>query len=193
MTALEYKGQRVITTAMLAEAYQTDIANVRKNFSNHQNNFVNGVHYFYLDGDELREFKRYVNNIHVAPPSAAHLYLWTERGANRHCKILDTDKAWEQFDHLEETYFRVKTGNVLPGPKPEALQYLGHLANYLKVQRRIMLDSGCSPQEVAAMDKMTCQSFGVAVPAYLGEPRGLDRYEQLFLKFMSEHALPDGE
>ncbi len=37
-----------------------------------------------------------------------NLYLWTERGANRHCKILDTDKAWEQFDSLEETYFRVK-------------------------------------------------------------------------------------
>ncbi len=36
------------------------------------------------------------------------LYLWTERGANRHCKILDTDKAWKQFDNLEETYFRVK-------------------------------------------------------------------------------------
>ncbi len=40
--------------------------------------------------------------------------LWTERGANRHCKILDTDKAWEQFDNLEETYFRAKEKNLPP-------------------------------------------------------------------------------
>ena len=33
------------------------------------------------------------------------LYLWTHRGASRHCKILDTEKAWEQFDNLEEAYF----------------------------------------------------------------------------------------
>ena len=192
MTALEYKGQRVITTAVLAEAYSTDPRHVSNNFTRNKGKFVEGKHYFYLFGDELKTFKG-THLLDDCLATVSHLYLWTERGANRHCKILDTDKAWEQFDHLEETYFRVKTGNVLPGPKPEALQYLGHLANYLKVQRRIMLDSGCSPQEVAAMDKMTCQSFGVAVPAYLGEPRGLDRYEQLFLKFMSEHALPDGE
>lgn len=189
MTALEYKGQRVITTAMLAEAYGTTEDNIRRNFGRNRGKFTEGKHYFHLEGEELRSFR----SNRTISPVVNQLYLWTERGANRHCKILDTDKAWEQFDHLEETYFRVKTGNVLPGPKPEALQYLGHLANYLKVQRRIMLDSGCSPQEVAAMDKMTCQSFGVAVPAYLGEPRGLDRYEQLFLKFMSEHTLPDGE
>jgi len=36
------------------------------------------------------------------------LYLWTLKGANRHCKILDTDKAWHQFDLLEENYFKVK-------------------------------------------------------------------------------------
>ena len=35
------------------------------------------------------------------------MYLWTLKGANRHCKILDTDKAWQQFDVLEETYFKI--------------------------------------------------------------------------------------
>ncbi len=47
------------------------------------------------------------------------LYLWTERGANRHCKILDTDRAWEQFDNLEETYFRVKEIDPYKGLSPE--------------------------------------------------------------------------
>lgn len=175
MTAIEYKGQRVITTAMLAEVYHTDINNVRKNFSNHQKNFINGVHYFYLQGDELREFKRHMNNILVAPPASSHLYLWTERGANRHCKILDTDKAWEQFENLEETYFRVKEAmKELPKGRPDAIKYLNGLANYLRIQRTIMLESGCTAYEVAVMDKMTCEACGVAVPESLAKPREKD-------------------
>ena len=38
-------------------------------------------------------------------PNVNQLYLWTHRGANRHCKILDTERAWEQFENLEEAYF----------------------------------------------------------------------------------------
>ncbi len=49
------------------------------------------------------------------------LYLWAERGANRHCKILDTDRAWEQFDNLEETYFKVKEKEKLSGENLIAL------------------------------------------------------------------------
>lgn len=52
-----------------------------------------------------------MNNIHFAQ-NLNKLYLWTERGANRHCKILDTDKAWQQFDVLEETYFKVKNNEI---------------------------------------------------------------------------------
>ena len=52
---------------------------------------------------------------------ARTLYLWTERGASRHCKILDTEKAWEQFDHLEDTYFRVKEMPRLQG-QPDPLE-----------------------------------------------------------------------
>ncbi|MDR1208858.1 MAG: hypothetical protein LBK41_00865 [Clostridiales bacterium] len=36
------------------------------------------------------------------------LYLWTERGALLHAKSLNTDKAWEVYDRLVETYFRVR-------------------------------------------------------------------------------------
>lgn len=33
MKAIEYKGQKVITTAMLAEAYETDTNSIRQNFN----------------------------------------------------------------------------------------------------------------------------------------------------------------
>ncbi|OFV02204.1 hypothetical protein HMPREF3119_04190 [Morganella sp. HMSC11D09] len=36
---------------------------------------------------------------------ASHLILWTERGAARHAKMLDTDRAWDVFEILEDNYF----------------------------------------------------------------------------------------
>lgn len=105
---IEHEGQRVITTDLLAQIYETDVNNIKNNFNNHKGNFKEGVHYFLLKGDTLRTFKREVNDIDLVAPNVNQLYLWTERGANRHCKILDTPKAWEQFDNLEETYFLVK-------------------------------------------------------------------------------------
>ena len=105
---IEHEGQRVITTELLAQAYETDTDNIKHNFNNHKENFKEGIHYYRLKGDALRAFKREVNDIPLVAPNVNQLYLWTERGANRHCKILDTPKAWEQFDNLEETYFLVK-------------------------------------------------------------------------------------
>ncbi|MFJ7557954.1 ORF6N domain-containing protein [Bacillus thuringiensis] len=108
LTVLEFNNERILTTKQLAFIYQTDVNNVQKNFSNHKSKFVEGKHYFFLEGEELRSFKRDLNNIQLVPNNVNQLYLWTERGANRHCKILDTDKAWEQFDYLEETYFNAR-------------------------------------------------------------------------------------
>lgn len=109
---IEWKNQVVITTALLAEVYETDAENVKRNFNRHKDNFVEGTHYFLLQGEELREFKDRVTDSPLVGKNANQLYLWTERGANRHCKILDTDKAWEQFDNLEETYFKVKQTTI---------------------------------------------------------------------------------
>lgn len=36
------------------------------------------------------------------------LYLWTDRGAARHAKILETDEIWEVYEELEDTYFKVR-------------------------------------------------------------------------------------
>ena len=105
---IQFKTQKVLLTEQLADVYGSDVNNIKNNFSNHKDNFEEGKHYYFLQGTELKEFKNQVNDIDLVNKHTASLYLWTERGANRHCKILDTDKAWEQFDNLEETYFKVK-------------------------------------------------------------------------------------
>lgn len=45
-----------------------------------------------------------------------HLTLWTERGAARHAKMLDTDQAWEVFEKLEDCYFTKKPAEQLVLP-----------------------------------------------------------------------------
>ncbi|WP_438335209.1 ORF6N domain-containing protein [Clostridium cochlearium] len=105
---VEFKKQRVITTELLAQVYETDVNNIQANFKRNEKHFKEGKHYFKLEGEVLKEFKNRPTISQLVSKHASQLYLWTERGANRHCKILDTDKAWEQFDNLEETYFRVK-------------------------------------------------------------------------------------
>lgn len=46
--------------------------------------------------------------LYVIALNVNKLYLWTERGALLYAKSLNTDKAWEVYDKLVETYFRTK-------------------------------------------------------------------------------------
>lgn len=177
MKAIEYKGQRVITTKALADIYGAFEQQIQQNFKNHQRQFMESKHFFYLQGEELKEFKNHIDNIEVVNKKASHLYLWTERGANRHCKILDTDKAWEQFDNLEETYFRIKSGKQLP-PKSSPATSLNGLANLINVTRKIMIAQRSSPYKIAAMAETLCYQFGVALPENFIEPS----YEQIALQ-----------
>ncbi|HBG8727182.1 TPA: ORF6N domain-containing protein, partial [Clostridioides difficile] len=93
LQVIERNNERVLTTQQLADVYETEIRNISNNFNNNKERFIEGKHYFCLHGDDLRAFKRNSYDIGIAP-NVNKLYLWTERGANRHCKILDTDKAW---------------------------------------------------------------------------------------------------
>lgn len=106
---IEHEGIRVLTTQQLAEVYETETNNIKLNFNNNKERFIEGRDYYLLKGLDLKEFKNRVNDINLVGKNANSLYLWTERGANRHSKILDTNRAWQQFDVLEETYFKVKT------------------------------------------------------------------------------------
>ena len=109
ISVITYQDVPVISTALLAELYETDSDNIKKNFSNNATRFIEGKHYFKLEGAALKQFKNIVNNVHHVPKNTARLMLWTERGAARHAKMLDTDQAWDIFEKLEDSYFSTKT------------------------------------------------------------------------------------
>lgn len=102
---IEWAGFRVVTTESLASGYGTDEVNIRMNLSNNKDRFNEGVHLFTLTGSELKEFKNRVNDRYSVGKRARSLTLWTENGAARMSKIVDTDEAWNFFERLEDAYF----------------------------------------------------------------------------------------
>lgn len=111
---LEHNEVRVMTTEQLADAYGCESRNISDNFKNNEGRFLEGKHYFRLEGTELKSFKRYSENIGLPVNKFSPvIYLWTKRGAARHSKMLGTDRAWDVFDELEENYFN-PTKNLTP-------------------------------------------------------------------------------
>ncbi|XZW37134.1 ORF6N domain-containing protein [Acinetobacter baumannii] len=108
ISIINYKAIPIVTTEMLADFYGTDIDNIRQNFSRNAERFVEGKHFYKLEGSELKVFKNSVTNCHAVKKNARIVNLWTERGAARHAKMLDTDQAWEVFEQLEDCYFHRK-------------------------------------------------------------------------------------
>ncbi|EBK6919852.1 ORF6N domain-containing protein [Salmonella enterica] len=100
----------VITTELLAQLYGTEVIRIQQNHARNAERFIEGKHFFKLVGQELRELKHRLSlseSVKIAR-NVRSLILWTERGAARHAKMLETDQAWEVFERLEDCYFSQK-------------------------------------------------------------------------------------
>lgn len=100
-----WRDEKVVTTELLAKLYGADEAAIRKNFSRHGDRFEEGKHYFRLAAAEVKDLRVTFSHAQISP-RATSLVLWTERGAARHAKMLETDAAWDVFEALEDSYFR---------------------------------------------------------------------------------------
>ncbi|EEW3789769.1 phage antirepressor Ant [Escherichia coli] len=137
----------VITTELLAQLYCTEINNIKVNYTRNSERFVEGKHFFRVVGDELKILRVTLSNSQNLQPSlrglqispkARSLILWTERGAARHAKMLETDQAWEVFEKLEDCYFsqcekntgkQEKKLNGLSAKETDSLVWLWDYAN----------------------------------------------------------------
>ncbi|EOO7856423.1 P22AR C-terminal domain-containing protein [Escherichia coli] len=127
----------VITTELLAHLYGTDVANIKMNHSRNQTRFLEGKHYFKIVGDDLKNLRVTFSYLQISPKTRS-LILWTERGAARHAKMLETDQAWEVFEKLEDCYFsqckkntgkQEKKPNGLSAKETDSLVWLWDYAN----------------------------------------------------------------
>ena len=107
LSTITYKQIPVITTELLAHLYGTEAIRIRQNHHENKGRFIEEKHFFKLEGETLREFKHRVAfnySVKIAR-NVRSLILWTERGAARHAKMLETDQAWEVFEKLKDCYF----------------------------------------------------------------------------------------
>lgn len=109
---IEHNHKRVLTTSLLAENYGADEKQIHDNFANNKSRYIEGVHYYCLQGDELRAFKSCPENADIVGKNAPVLYLWTEKGALLHAKSLNTEEAWNVYMRLIDDYFRVAAVQV---------------------------------------------------------------------------------
>lgn len=128
LQSIEYENIRVLTTQQIAEAYGTEPKVISNNFNRNKERYTEGKHFICLEGSELRDFK--TNHQFEESSRINKLYLWTEKGAFLHAKSLNTDTAWEVYDRLVETYFRVKqiVSEELSPQMQLIMQMVNHMA-----------------------------------------------------------------
>jgi phage antirepressor YoqD-like protein len=163
LPTITHQNKRVVTTALLAELYGTEVDNLQKNFARNAERFSEGEHYFKLEGAELKAFKSLPTTSRLVDKFAPSLLLWTDRGAARHSKILDTDQAWQVFDKLEEAYFNPTTAQPALNPANFSRMQLielamqaeqDHLAEKAKREAAEAVIAEQAPK-VAALDRLS--------------------------------------
>ncbi|OSK92280.1 putative bacteriophage protein [Escherichia coli TA447] len=114
LPVIEWQGVRVVTTETLAAGYGTTPIRIQQNYIRNEDRFVEGKHFFKISGDELKSFR--LSFSESVNKHTTSLVLWTERGAARMSKIVDTDEAWSFFEKMEQAYFRKATpsSNTIP-------------------------------------------------------------------------------
>ncbi|EIW6571804.1 TPA: ORF6N domain-containing protein [Escherichia coli] len=108
LSPVTYNQIPVITTELLARLYGTEAIRIQQNHHENKSRFIEGKHFFKAVGDELKNLRLVLsesqNAVKISPKTRS-LILWTERGAARHAKMLETDQAWDVFEKLEDCYF----------------------------------------------------------------------------------------
>lgn len=109
LSVVTFKDIPVVTSELLAKLYGTETIRIQQNHSRNDARFIEGKHYFKVTGSDLKDFKNRLSFSELVGKRAKSVILWTERGAARHAKMLETDQAWEVFEKLEDHYFNSKS------------------------------------------------------------------------------------
>lgn len=181
---VEYHAERVLTTEQLAQVYECEPNNIKKNFNSNKEHFVEGRHYYKVEGDALNDLRVTFSDLQISPKTRC-IYLWTRRGASRHSKMLGTDRAWEMFDALEENYFN---------PRPKALTPAEQMAQGLLAAQKLLAEKDkrieeMRPKEIFA-DAVTASKTSILIGglAKLIKQQGVDIGQKRLFAWLRENG-----
>lgn len=127
---VEYRGQRVVTFAMIDQVHERAEGTAGRNFREHRERLIEGEDYFKVCVDEIRRHK----TIELSAKAREDVTFLTEQGYLMLVKSLTDDLAWKVQRQLVSTYFRPKAF-VVPQTRAEAMR----LAADLEEQNEVLL------------------------------------------------------
>lgn len=127
LPAVEYRGQRVVTFAMIDEAHQRPEGTARRNFNEHRERFILGEDYFVVCADEIRMHKIYP----ISGKAQGEVVLLTEQGYLMVTKPFKDDLAWQVQRELVNSYFRARA------PLSEIEMIAAMAADAVRQQKRL--------------------------------------------------------
>ncbi|KTH93440.1 ORF6N domain-containing protein [Enterobacter cloacae] len=127
LPAVEYRGQRVVTFAMIDEAHQRPEGTARRNFNEHRERFILGEDYFVVCADEIRMHKIYP----ISGKAQGEVVLLTEQGYLMVTKPFKDDLAWQVQRELVNSYFRTRA------PLTEIEMIAAMAADAVRQQKRL--------------------------------------------------------
>lgn len=119
LPVVEYRGQRVVTLAMVDQAHERPEDTARRTFTSHRERLIEGEDFYLVDfsqKDALRPF-----GIDVPPRG---LIVLTESGYLMLVKPFTDDKSWDVQRDLVNGYFRIRTLEPSPKKRPSTTSVL---------------------------------------------------------------------
>ncbi|MCL8340113.1 ORF6N domain-containing protein [Pseudomonas mosselii] len=160
LPVVEYRGQRVVTLAMIDQVHERPEGTARRNFNEHRDKLIEGEDYFVRNSSEARQMG------FVAPNG---LSLLTEQGYLMLVKSLTDDLAWTVQRQLVSNYFRPTPVPMLPQDLPAALRLAADLAEEKAV---LALENQQQAKKIEALENLFMP--GETVPQFAKRLNGVN-------------------
>lgn len=166
---ISYKGEPVVTFAMVDEIHQRADGTASRNFRDNRERFDEGRDFIELTADEIRR-----QSLHdVFPPRTAKGILLTERGYLKLVKPMQDDRAWEVQGEMIDCYFKVKHAALPPSTTVR-----------LDKAREVRLTS-TQAERFGRMMGLTGNALAVSVNQMTRALTGFDCMEAMGITYMS--------
>lgn len=109
---IAYKGEIVVTFAMVDEIHQRTDGTAGRNFRENRDRFDEGRDFIRISADEIRRHKI----MEISGKAHGDVVFLTERGYLKLVKPMQDDRAWEVQGEMIDCYFKVKNAEPLAAP-----------------------------------------------------------------------------
>lgn len=170
---VEYRGQRVVTLAMIDQVHQRVDGTAARNFRENRQRFIDGADYSLLAKSQNLE----IQGLDAEIPNRGLIVL-TEQGYLMIVKSLTDDLAWDVQRQLVNRYFRPQQFPI-PQTRAEAMR----LAADLEEQNEVLaLENQQQAKKIEALENLFMP--GETVPQFAKRLNGVN--SQLVLGYLHE-------